>query len=225
MNWVDEGNKLYSEGEFGKSLDCYQKTIESDPSNTDALYNKALIHIMQGEYKESLDTSSRLIEIDRTNPEAWKLKGFALFYMQNYKEAVEAYNEAINLNPNDAYAWNNKGSALCHLGFFEKAIKSFENAFSLNSRYLNALKNKEKVLYFIEQIGSTEKVSNNHELLSKKRSRLLKLRGDNINIDLNELDSYPEMICPMDSCHYRAKFRTMGEICPEHGVKLIIADS
>lgn len=228
MNWIDEGNKFYEEYEFEKSLECYKKALESDPSNLEALYNKVFIHIMQGDYQESLDTSDRLIKTDQTDPEAWKLKGFALFNLKKYKEAVDAFNEAIKLNPDDAYTWNNKGAAFCNLDCLKEAIESFDKAFSLDSRYVNALKNKEKVLSLIKQSGTTkisQDLSDEQNLLSETRGTrdfrsFFQLAG--VSTDLGP---GPEAMCPVDSCHYRAKLRIKGQRCPEHGVKLVIAAS
>lgn len=225
MNWVEEGNKLFENKEYDESLDCYQKAIEIDPSNVDAWYNKALVHIMFGEYVESLEACEKFIEAEKDDPEAWKLKGFSLFYLNNYEEAVNAFNEALSLSSEDAYAWNNKGSALCNLGLWDEAIESFEKAFSLDSRYLNSLKNKEKVLIYKRAEKSLEE---NKELTKEQKEHLEKLkeRGlrssygplPGINTDLSPGE---EMVCPV--CGYKCRLRAKGQRCQNDREKMVRA--
>lgn len=247
MNWVDEGNKFYKECELEKSIDCYQKALEIDPSNLKALYNKVYVHIILGEYQESLVTCDRLIELDRADPEAWKFKGFAHLNLKMYKEAVDSFNETINLNPDDAFAWNNKGAALCYLELLKEekdsdskrlepynthllteAIESFERAFSLDPSYVNALKNKEKALSITKQEESTKGSQDisNYKILRLKPVRTQEFRSYfRLAGFSTDLGPGPVIICPVDSCNYRKKLRIKGEKCPEHGVLLIIEDS
>lgn len=110
--YVEAGNILIKKKEceekYERALRFYDKALEINPRNTDALFCKALA---------LEDWSSRLGKEGKTEEASERLE-----------EAFELYDETTELDPEYASAWNNKGVILEETGEITEAIKCYDKA-------------------------------------------------------------------------------------------------
>ena len=110
----DEINKLRAKGiehmvkqEYEESLKCYDKILELEPENVDALGNKASL-------LKSL---------------ALNLKDDSIKKEEKLREAVACYDKALKIDPENFECWFSKGDILdFHLHDYKDALLCFEKA-------------------------------------------------------------------------------------------------
>ncbi len=98
-----EGRPLISEKKYEEALEAFNKAIEINPKDDNALSSKGAMLGTLGRHEEALEAFNKAIEINPKNDDALSNKGIALGYLGRHEEALEAYNKAIEIKPkNDA---------------------------------------------------------------------------------------------------------------------------
>ncbi|HSF49297.1 MAG TPA: tetratricopeptide repeat protein, partial [Nitrososphaeraceae archaeon] len=147
---------------YGKSIVCSDKSIELDPRNIDAWYNKGLALNNLAEYKEAIKCYDKVIEIDPDYFPVWNLKGNALNYLGKFQEAIKSYDQVLEKDPQNIIAFYNKGLALSNLGEYEKAIKCYDRVIEIDHENIDALNTKglafERLRKFEEAIKCYDRV-------------------------------------------------------------------
>jgi tetratricopeptide (TPR) repeat protein len=146
-DWYDKGNALLAQGKFEEAIQAYDRAIDLDHMDPDALINKgvALYHLRK--YDEAVEAYDKAINIDSEKGDAWYNKGLSLVELGREAEAEEALNKAIEINPQDEGAWISKGLALYNLGEYDRAIEAFDRAIEIDPKDPRALSNKGGALY------------------------------------------------------------------------------
>src|SRR5690348_194625 len=137
-----KANEHYYKKEYDEAIECYDKALEIDPKDADALNNKGLALNKLGKYKEAIEYYDKASEIDPKYVLAFNNIGSALCDLKKYKEAIESFDKALEIDPKHAMAWYNKGTALCNLKKYKEAIEYFDKALEIDPKDANALNNK-----------------------------------------------------------------------------------
>jgi tetratricopeptide (TPR) repeat protein len=99
------------------SLQEDNKTIELDPYDAGAYYNRGISKHEVGDYKGAIQDYNKAIELNTPNlAQAYSNRGVSKSELEDYMGAIEDYNKTIELNPNDGMAYNNRGLANIFLG-------------------------------------------------------------------------------------------------------------
>jgi tetratricopeptide (TPR) repeat protein len=138
---VDSARDYYVRGEYKKANIFFEKVLEIEPNNIEALNSKGISLYRLGEYEGANSCFNKVLKIDPKNivalnnleiqhyddehatggdltvpfphdADAWNNKGYALANLGKYKEAIKCYDRAIKVDPNNAEAWCSKGSTL-----------------------------------------------------------------------------------------------------------------
>lgn len=114
---VEEGNRLYSEGQFEEALQSYEKALEAAPGEPAILYNKGNALYRQGEYDKAYDAYRQAFSAgDPALAQGARFNaGNAHFARENWKDAIRNYHEALRLDPADVEAKRNLELALRRL--------------------------------------------------------------------------------------------------------------
>ncbi|MEM9069478.1 MAG: tetratricopeptide repeat protein [Myxococcota bacterium] len=88
------------------ALDNWERILDIDPSNTDALFHIAEIHRAGNQHHELVDTLHRVIEVGAATLEDAQLENVYMqlghlynVELQQPMDAVDAYNKALDINP------------------------------------------------------------------------------------------------------------------------------
>ena len=135
----DRGLELLSLGKYDEAIEYFDKSLETDPDNDDALNFKGVSLESLGKYDEAIEYFDKAIEIHPDNEKALNNKGLALGELGKHKEAIECFDKAIEIEPNYDKAFFNKGVELELHGKLEEAIEYYDKAIGINPNYEKAL--------------------------------------------------------------------------------------
>jgi tetratricopeptide (TPR) repeat protein len=128
------GQALARSGKTEEALAEFDRAIELDPHNADALYNRGLLY--QGEKQHQLAIDDFGAANGLTPQRAEPLLGRAISYLavDKVKEAAADLDEAVQADPQNAQAWATRGLAYERLGDKNKAAGSYAHAINLRPK-------------------------------------------------------------------------------------------
>jgi Flp pilus assembly protein TadD len=123
---VLQGLQLETQGRLEEAERLYAAILEADPTNSYALYRRAILAAGGGDDIEAL----RLIQAAMRRGATTEIVadcGVILDRLGRSAEAIETYDRALILNPNNVLALLHRGKLFTRLGQHAKAAASFEN--------------------------------------------------------------------------------------------------
>jgi tetratricopeptide (TPR) repeat protein len=135
------GVALQFQGKTDEAAEHYQRTIDLNPENIDALNNMGVLMQGLGRWRDAADYFRRTISLDSNHPDAHANLGAALMSMGDFEEAISVSRRALKINPRKEVALNTLGNAQKNLGLFDEAIENYEKALELNPGNIDALGN------------------------------------------------------------------------------------
>jgi Flp pilus assembly protein TadD len=114
--WTDkllqDAVALHQQGDVDRAGAIYQKILDAEPHNPNALNLLGMIHHQRGENETAEKLIRRAIEIAPTVPGFHNNLGNVLLAQRRMEPAEQAYRTAAQLQPDYAEAHNNLGVAL-----------------------------------------------------------------------------------------------------------------
>ena len=144
--WKTKGDEILLQDRYNESISVYDKAIEINKQNIDALNNKGIALSALGKYNEAITCYDEAIKLDPQSASPWYNKGKTLSEQGKYGDAITCYDEALKIDEQFAEAWHNKGIALRALGKYDDAIKAYDKAIKINGQYKLAWHNKGNAL-------------------------------------------------------------------------------
>lgn len=133
----DTANKIaieeYNKGNYQQSIIYFTKSIELDPTDAYAYYNRGIAYYELKWYENAIADYENAIELDPNNAAAYNNRGITYNELKQYTKAIADYNKAIALDPKNTAAYNNRGWAYNQLKQYEKAIADCNKAIELDS--------------------------------------------------------------------------------------------
>jgi tetratricopeptide (TPR) repeat protein len=108
---VTKGTELHDKGDFKGAIERYDRALELDKNNADALYEKAYSLSAMGDAKEAISICKKSIKA-RGSKNAYGLLGNLYDETNEPKKALKTYNEGIKAYPDDYMLHFNKGITL-----------------------------------------------------------------------------------------------------------------
>ena len=118
---VHKGIDRVKREQFDDALEFFDRVLEMNPKNADALNNKGVALYHMNRPMEALECYDLALSTDPENPEALRNKGFVLRSMQRFEEALEAYDLLIAVGPGAADL-RNKAAILVGMERPEEAL-------------------------------------------------------------------------------------------------------
>ena len=139
-------NQLLESGNYQDALTGYNKILESDSNNFNALFGKGVALGNLGRNEEALTAYENAIEIEPEEYGLWVNKGLVLNNLGRYAEGLSAEEKAIEIDPNSQQAWVNKGVSLENLGRYDEALAAYDKTLEINPDNELAINNKNNLL-------------------------------------------------------------------------------
>mmetsp|Transcript_5764 Transcript_5764/g.10289 ORF Transcript_5764/g.10289 Transcript_5764/m.10289 type:complete len:136 (-) Transcript_5764:29-436(-) len=98
----EQGNRAYSNREFEKALDFYNKGIEVDPKNAVLFSNRSAALIALHRYEEALTATDIALSLQANYFRALVRKATAFHELSRFDEAIEVIDAAISLEPENS---------------------------------------------------------------------------------------------------------------------------
>lgn len=137
--YLDKSTEMLNAGEWLSSLDESKKALDTDPTNADALANRARAHVKANELETAKDEITQAIKLNPNNNDYKVILGNVYFAAGEYDNAMDYYNEALATDKNNAEAYYQRGMI-----YYDRdkncdaAIAEFTNAIAKNPDYAEA---------------------------------------------------------------------------------------
>lgn len=126
-----EAMKAHREGDLELAANGYDRVIEADPVNGQALFMRGAVHLQRGQNDAAADLLGRAVAVRPDDARALSNYGLALTGLGRLDEAVEALRRATELGPTSADTWGNLGNALRRQQDYGGAIKAYQRTLEL----------------------------------------------------------------------------------------------
>ena len=170
---------------YKNALNCFNKSVELNPSYYLAWEHMGHIYFLQNNLCESISCFDKAIKINPRYDTALYNKGYALAQVRDYVKALEAIEKAIDINPK-LNTLNFKGIVLFCLGKEKESIKTFYKLTKTDPKNDIFWFNKGLVHYFtkkyddaIEAFEKIRDIQNNLDALNFK-GLIYSFRGESL---------------------------------------------
>jgi len=131
---------LHQQGNLDAAEQGYNKVLELNPQEADALHLLGVINAQRGNIDKAIELYLQSIEANPKLVNAYSNLGIALHSTNKPHEAAQRFRQAIEISPNvDAYY--NLGNCLYGLQQYEEAIKNYKQALMIDPNHANAQQN------------------------------------------------------------------------------------
>jgi len=136
------GLEHHRAGRFSEAESFYQRVLELDPGNPDALHFLGVIAHQAGKSELAVELIGAALAIVPDRAEALSNRGLALQELDRHAEALDSFDKALLAKPEFAEALFNRGNALKALARPDEAMASYDRALAINPDYAEALFNR-----------------------------------------------------------------------------------
>jgi len=131
---IQQGNFSGAEGNF-------QKVLESNPDQVDALNLLGIVNAQSKRFEIAINYISRAIILNSKNASSYYNRGLALQELGRVEEALLDFKVAVGLNPKHTNAFNGEGNAYLDMKEIGPAIVAYRNAIALDPSFADAWNN------------------------------------------------------------------------------------
>ena len=128
------GRTLARSGKTEEALAEFEKALELDPYNAQALYGRGLIYQSEKQHEKAIEDFAAAHGLTPQRAEPLVARAVSYLAIDKAKEAVTDLDEAVQADPNSASAWSHRGLAYERLGEKDKAKTSYSRALTLRPR-------------------------------------------------------------------------------------------
>jgi len=129
---IEEAVALFHAGNFEGARLIYERILQEDPNDCDALNLLGLVDYSLKNYQQALILFRKAISIYPHQASFHSHLGNTFKELGRYSEALESYDQAIRVNPKFAQAYMNRGVLLRKQGRYAEALASFTNSIQLD---------------------------------------------------------------------------------------------
>lgn len=99
--YLKKGKIAYKESNYNQAIEFFQKVLELNEKNRDALYYTGLAYNAIGDYSKTISYLEKVIEYKVEDTVFWTTIGNAYEKLKNYSEALRAYKNAFKITSID----------------------------------------------------------------------------------------------------------------------------
>jgi Flp pilus assembly protein TadD len=125
------GTWLSKKGQIAEAMDCFNKSLQIKPDDSDVLYNLGNAFAKLGDWDEAINNYQRALQFKPNQPDILDNLGFAFAAKKQYADAVTNFEAALKLKPDSASAHNNLATVLFIQHRFEEAARHYREALRL----------------------------------------------------------------------------------------------
>ncbi len=140
------GTICLQQGQIEQGLNLLDKSLQVEPRQPMALFNRANGLAQLGKSEEALAGYEQTISLQPTHIEALNSRGDLMMQLNRHQEALVSYDRVIALKPGLARAYHNRGIVLQRLRRFEEALATYDKVIALELNRAEAFNNRGNVL-------------------------------------------------------------------------------
>jgi len=128
---LQEALALHQKGELEQARALYEKLLQLEPANSDALHLLGVVLHQTGDSAAGARLIEHAIRLSPKQGAFYNNLGEALRGCQRWQDAARAYNKAVEINPQMAGAWYWLGVCLWQMNELNAALQALSNALIL----------------------------------------------------------------------------------------------
>ncbi len=152
--WIARGMEFYNVSQYDSAIHYFDRTLEVEPDNTLALYNKGLALYEQKSYQNATIPLSNALVIEPDYSQAMLLLGDCYYNMQSYEPALGWYTRAYDLGERSAnlshllaYLYDNKGETDQAVTFYRETLSMDSSRVEIYERLVALDPGREGIYY------------------------------------------------------------------------------
>jgi tetratricopeptide (TPR) repeat protein len=110
-------------------------TIEMDPSDPAAYYERGNRFLETGQYDEAIADFNKVLEIEPKHSDAYVSRGLAYTDTGRYDQALADYNKALEMNTTNPKAYYGRGYAFAAKGHLDQAIADYNKVLEADPEF------------------------------------------------------------------------------------------
>jgi tetratricopeptide (TPR) repeat protein len=147
-SWYEKGLKFVDMTRYNEAIDCFDRAIDLDPNNEQALFARGSTLLVVGRFEDAYRDLNRALAIDPADAGAYYVRGLVYEQANNYENAAADYTTALTIDPRNGDYLFRRGLAYREMGKTDEAISDFRRACELGYGYvcdeLNAMLERER---------------------------------------------------------------------------------
>ncbi|MDC1203390.1 tetratricopeptide repeat protein [Crocinitomicaceae bacterium] len=136
--WSDRAEFHYYAGHDQDALKDFNKLLELDSTNIDAINTIGLIYVEQGKIDLAIQTYERGIALEKTDPIAasycYRNRGIIYRNQEKYQKAIDDFTKTIDLDPNTASRYIDRANCYRDMNENEKALEDYDMAIQVDPK-------------------------------------------------------------------------------------------
>jgi len=128
------GQTLARSGKAEEALAEYNRALELDPHNAQALYGRGMLYQGEKQHQPAIDDFTAANGLMPQRAEPLLARAVSYLALDKVKEAAADLDEAVQADPQNGQIWTTRGLAHERLGDKAKAAESYNRALSLRPR-------------------------------------------------------------------------------------------
>ncbi|MGI0489205.1 tetratricopeptide repeat protein [Pantanalinema rosaneae CENA516] len=126
-----------------------QETLNSEPSEVQALIAQGLHWVELGKYADAIACYDQAIQLQPQSPAAWYHRSDALANVGQYEQALVGFDQVIQWQPDHCAAWIFRAVVLIHLQRYPEALQSCDRALTIQPNHPEAWTFRGVALYYL----------------------------------------------------------------------------
>ena len=179
---LQEAILLHQSGQFKQAATIYQRVLDIEPANANALHLLGLVFHQSGQPESAIILIKQALDISPNQLNFLHNLANILRALGQFEEAVQVYRQVIQLQPDTAATYNNLGISLHKLNQFQPAAQAYRDAIELNPEYDQAYSNLAATLIKLKRLDEAIGVC----------LKALEISSDNFTIYCNLGNIYKE---------------------------------
>jgi tetratricopeptide (TPR) repeat protein len=132
---LEEALKLHFDQKFDKAEKIYEKIINREENNFNALYLLGTIKAQKKKYEEAIFLIRKSLSINQNNFIALSNLGTIFFNINRYEDAITEFNNSILLNPKYSDSYNGLGNVYRKQKKYLLALTNYKKSIRLNEKF------------------------------------------------------------------------------------------
>lgn len=132
-------------GQFDKSIEAFNESINLDPKSAFALSGKATVYYSIGKLETALNFFENSFEFDPSSSFAWNGKGLVLLSLKQFDIAIDSFKKSISCDGDFIPAYNNLTELYLYIGDLKNASSISNDSFFRDPKNYSTLFLKGKI--------------------------------------------------------------------------------
>ncbi len=127
-----EGEELFQIGDIEGAKEVFERIIDKEPNNVDALNNLGVIFFKEGKIDQAISYFGKVLKINPHHAEALENMGNCFQAKGLFSKALECFEKALTLTPDNVHLLNSVGNCLIQMEDFSKAKEIYSQSYHLD---------------------------------------------------------------------------------------------